>query len=549
MDGSGGGTTRRQLLKIGLAGASGALLPAMTGLAPASGTEAAAPQLPPRAGAGRSVLILGAGVSGLTAAYLLRRAGFECRVLEAQTRPGGRNLTARRGTVVTEQAADGSLVRQECAFDEGLYLNLGPGRLPYHHRRVLRYCQELGVELEPFVMGTTANLTQSPAGFGGRPQSHRRLDHDSRGHLAALLAKAVTAGALDADLDGADRANVLELLRAFGSLREDNTFAGTTRSGYAQPLTVRQTAQAAPPAALKELLGSRFWRHHFYQPVDHLWQPTMFQPVGGMDRIVDGFTRKVGDLISYGHQVQAIRVSADGVEVSGVQGTGTPFTARADYCLSSIPLPVLQTIATNFSADFDAAVRHARFAPTCKVGWQAQRRFWESDANQIYGGISWIDHNITQFWYPSGDYQARKGTLTGAYNFGENALALGRMTPAQRLASARAGGRALHPEMADEGVVPTGKGISIAWHRVPFQLGGWALWSDVAPDRTAYARLLAPDRRFHVFGDQVSPLPAWQEGAVMSAEYVVGQLTFTESSAAPDVVRAPDSRALTEGEY
>ncbi|MBC3840179.1 NAD(P)-binding protein [Streptacidiphilus sp. 4-A2] len=43
-----------------------------------------------------SVLILGAGVAGLTAAFELCRRGYTCTVLEAQNRVGGRNRTARR---------------------------------------------------------------------------------------------------------------------------------------------------------------------------------------------------------------------------------------------------------------------------------------------------------------------------------------------------------------------------------------------------------------------------------------------------------------------
>ena len=48
--------------------------------------------LPPESGKGIKVAILGAGIAGLIAAYELRKAGFDCTVLEARDRPGGRNL-------------------------------------------------------------------------------------------------------------------------------------------------------------------------------------------------------------------------------------------------------------------------------------------------------------------------------------------------------------------------------------------------------------------------------------------------------------------------
>lgn len=52
--------------------------------------QSALPQLPAGFGKGRKVVILGAGIAGLVAAYELRKAGFDCTILEARSRPGGR---------------------------------------------------------------------------------------------------------------------------------------------------------------------------------------------------------------------------------------------------------------------------------------------------------------------------------------------------------------------------------------------------------------------------------------------------------------------------
>ena len=78
------------------------------------------------------------------------------------------------------------------------------------------------------------------------------------------------------------------------------------------------------------------------------------------------------------------------------------------------------------------------YVPAAKVAFQGSRRFWELD-EQIYGGISWTEHPITQIWYPSEAYHDRQGVLTGAYNFSENAAAAGRLPVDKRLDEARAG--------------------------------------------------------------------------------------------------------------
>jgi len=89
----------------------------------------------------------------------------------------------------------------------------------------------------------------------------------------------------------------------------------------------------------------------------------------------------------------------------------------------------------------------------------------------------------------------------------------------------------------------------LAWQNVPFQLGGWADWVDSNPaEREYYTRLLRPDGRFHVVGDQVSTLQGWQEGAMMSAEQAVSQIgLLLKAPALPEVVHLPNTRRLVQG--
>ena len=573
------GVTRRRFLEqVGLAGGSAALYETMTALGLINLPEAWAgpPELPPGSGAGKSVVILGAGIGGLTAAYELTRANYDCQVIELTDRAGGRNHTARRGTVIREVNENGVQTAQVCNFDEGLYLNLGPGRLPYHHRRALHYCRELNVPLEVQVMETMANLFQSDKAFGGKAQIRRRIANDMQGYISEMLAKAVNQNALNAELNAADRDKLLCLLKTFGDLGENDVcskcgqnkcnqcntscqdcascdrqcitcfrYSGSTRDGCR--MTVYEPCEPETKLELKELLSSEFWRFRFYQSLEYEWQPTLFQPVGGMDKIVEGFVRKIGSLIRYNTKVLDITIGNNGVTVV-VESQGTRRSIQADYCISNIPLPLLQKINNNFTPDFDAAVKHCKYDPTCKLGWQANERFWESDKNQIYGGISYTDDPITQMWYPSYDYFTRNGTLTGVYNYDKDAVAFGQMSLEERINTARQGAIKFHPEFADLRLVPSDKAISIAWQNIPNEGGGWANWDpNSAADAKAYSRLLAPDHRFFVVGDQVSQLPGWQEGAMMSAQHVVEQIGGRRLLTVPQIRRAPNTRRLIQG--
>ena len=89
---------RRDLLRmIGTAAGGAAMYQAMSSLglaAPSPFRDTPRLQGAPR---GTSVLVLGAGIAGMVAAYELRQAGYRVQVLEYNQRPGGRNWSLRGG--------------------------------------------------------------------------------------------------------------------------------------------------------------------------------------------------------------------------------------------------------------------------------------------------------------------------------------------------------------------------------------------------------------------------------------------------------------------
>jgi monoamine oxidase len=143
-----GGTRREFLQQVAGAGGHRATYLTMQAMG-LIGTAAVAEPLALEKGAAHrtKVAILGAGVAGLSAAYELGKAGYDVVVLEARDRVGGRNWTIRRGARL--DMTDGS--RQVCDFDQNLYFNAGPARIPSAHQAVLGYCRELGVALEVLV--------------------------------------------------------------------------------------------------------------------------------------------------------------------------------------------------------------------------------------------------------------------------------------------------------------------------------------------------------------------------------------------------------------
>jgi len=75
------------------------------------------------------------------------------------------------------------------AFDEGLYLNPGPWRIPYHHHALRTIAAGSAVTLEPFMQLNHNAFLHSAKAFGGKPQRIREVKADFEGGIAELLAR------------------------------------------------------------------------------------------------------------------------------------------------------------------------------------------------------------------------------------------------------------------------------------------------------------------------------------------------------------------------
>jgi monoamine oxidase len=465
---------------------------------------------------GATVVVLGAGLAGMTAAYELTRAGYKVQVLEYNDRPGGRNWSIRGGDVYTELGG----AKQTCTFDEGLYLNPGPWRLPYHHHAILDYCRRFGVALEPFIQLNHNAWLHSTEAFEGKPQRIRGIKADFEGAISELLAKATRRGALDDAVSKEDQEILLEALRSHGGLDADFRYRASEDSanyrGYAKD--PGGGLGAAPvvgePIGAHDILTSRLWRG-LSNFSGYEFQTTMFQPVGGMGRIGEAFARQIPNMIRYGAKVTAIRQDEHGVSVAFedlVHGEAVP-EANADWCVCTLPLSILSQLPINVSAPMRAAIDAVPYASVVKTGLQFRRRFWEEDEH-IFGGISYTNLPIRQISYPSAGMNAGgKGVLLGGYTWdGPNAYELTAMSPAERIEVALDCGAQIHSQYRAEFET----GVSVAWHRVPFTLGCAGEWTDEAR-RDHYDDLCQIDGRIVLAGEHASYIPAWQEGAILSA--------------------------------
>ncbi|NNE14494.1 MAG: NAD(P)-binding protein [Saprospiraceae bacterium] len=587
---------------------------------------------------GKEVIIIGSGVGGLTTAYelLAQKSGAKVTILEALNRTGGRCLSLRTGDILTEDKdsrlfdsspGEPQVVRfKRPVGDSEPYLNAGPGRIPSSHKRLLSYLKRFSVDVEIYVMNSESNLVQKDSSFEGNAMVYRRLDHNTRGWLAQMVYSKAKVLLSNPDMkipkkDLKKRVEELQsLMISFGELNVNGKYVetagsegfenGKTRAGY----TVLPGVAAgivADVLSFDNLLESKFWENtKFYQPTDFLWQPTLFQPVGGMDQVQHAFAQQVAALGGNIHLNSPVKnidwsVVKNKFIISCSQvGTEKTITYEADYCVCNLAMPFLKKILSDalmkqkfngFEHKFKTALKAvyvAQFEPTkapgyeprednyvprfladtTKVGWQGDRNLWQGTPIKpgdgsvpkseigvvpIYGGISWTDSEIQQIWYPSNAYHDEKGVVTGAYNFDRIAHEWGKLPISKRLKKARRDASKFNKKFA-KGLED---GLAIAWQNMPHIKGGWAYWQAVgnADYSTKQFNIIAqgtgvynPRTKKHsapcffIVGDQISSLPGWQEGAIAAAMNVISRMAKPSVEIA-HLANLPDTRLMVQG--
>jgi monoamine oxidase len=342
--------------------------------------------------------------------------------------------------------------------------------------------------------------------------------NDMRGHLGELLAKAIDQHALDQQAPKAELDMIRQFLAPYADLDEKGVYAPRGRSGYAvEGGGYGQAPVPLSPLRFHELAPSRAVTLPYL--FEHIWdmQATMVQPVGGMDRIPQAIYEQVKASVRLRTPVTAIRRIGHRVRIE--HGPGEQMT-EADYCICTVPLPVLARIPSDFSPAKVGAIAGApAYLHSVKLAFEAPR-FWERD-DFIYGGVAWTDRLNENVIYPSEDYGAAKGVLVGAYAVGwtnpGNPDRFADLSHEERFRISRGSVEALHPGKSRQ----LGKGVTVAWGLTPYSEGVGARWpggpGGLVPRPPLYAELLKPEGPIVFAGEHLSYQPTWQEGAALSA--------------------------------
>ena len=445
--------------------------------------------LGPPAGSPRRVLVLGAGMAGLVAAYELKRQGHRPVVLEAQNRVGGRIYTMR-------------------SFAPSLYAEAGAMRIPGVHRLTLAYCQQFGLETRPFLTGNPNGLVY----VGGNRFTMAEIEAEPR--LLPFELAETEVGRTVTDLWEEATADIRQLLDEHGpeawpeiarqydqySLREFLELRGFSEGAielYGFLNFVETELNNAVVEELRENLG----RHY----------EDMREIVGGMDQLPHAFYLRLADDIRFGTNVTAIEQDAHSVTVHYKTESGR-FSETADFAICTVPFSVLPTIdfVTPLSRAKQRAVRQLNYSASTKILFQVRDRFWETE-DGIQGGATVCDLAIRRLNYPTPDPTTRRGVLLASYTWGQDALRWDAMDDETRLEEALDDVARIHPRIRDVYEV----GASHAWYDDPWARGAFALF---APGQQTLLQedIVRPEGRLYFAGEHCSLHHACIQGALDS---------------------------------
>lgn len=442
----------------------------------------------------KTVVVLGAGLAGLVAAYEIAQRGHRVIVLEASKRVGGRVYTLRD------------------AFPEGLQAEAGAQRFyRFDPDPAMPYIQEFGLALNP----------PSPSD-ASRAYYYRGNRVGSAPDLAMHWPLELTLEERRAGVVGIHRRYVEPLIRELRKAIDEGWAPGLFEHFDTHSYAALLRQQGASAAALELLTFSAFDPFgegpESYSALEGLKVAVATSRVtgppyslqGGNDLLTRAFAERLADRIRYDAPV--VRIEHDSHSVRAVyRQAGSHHSVLADCAVCTIPLSVLRDVEISppFSLHKMQAISDVPYSSVCMLHILTREPFWRTGGTSA---TATTDLLTRYFWPAMAAPRAKRGVLQASVA-GPHARRFTTLERSERERATLDATLRVFPHIA-ENVERVGW---VCWHHEPWSLGCGS-WAKPGNGSALFQHLPNAEGRVFFAGEHTAPWPlqGFMQGALGS---------------------------------
>ena len=487
------GVTRREVLKR--AGAAGALA-AAAGAAPWAVRDA-------RAAGSPKIVVVGAGLAGLSAAYRLSRAGHSVCVYEGNTRLGGRCWTGRG------------------AFADGQLYEHGGELIDQSHGAIRNLCQELGLKLDNLLQAEV-NGTDPLGYFDGAPYDWTQATNDLK-QIWQTIHSDVSAASYPTLYNlSTERGRELDATPLSKYIAD---VAGPVSPKLAQLLDVAYNIEYGAETSQQSTLNMLYLLAYSGQGNLRIFGPSneKYHVTGGNDQIPDRLAARITGTIKTGHELIAIAEQADGRYRLTFRTGAATTDVVADRAIIAIPFSIIRSSVditkANFSPRKRTAIAEMGMGTNSKLHAQFTDRHWNGLG---CNGETFSDQGYQNTWEVSRAQAGRSGLLVD-YTGGKVGAAL----TGDPVALARRFASQLDPVLPGVAKKFNGRATLDHWPSYPWTKGSYSYWKVGQYQKFAGVERETEGRRdrCHFAGEHTSiDFQGYLNGAVETGERAAAEV-------------------------
>jgi monoamine oxidase len=347
------------------------------------------------------VLIVGAGIAGLTAAYYLQRSGVPVRIVEASQRVGGRMFS------------------QKQAFGTETTVELGGEFIDSGHKNIRKLAQELGL-VEVDLLATDRNLERDVRFFNNRIISEKEL----------VIAFMPLAKQIDRDVKEIGEVNYKS--RNIRAIQIDRTSIKKYLDRYCADPTLRRFIEIAYTGEygldvdrqsainLVLLIGRNLDKIEIFGTSDQRYHIR-----GGNQQIVDRLAEKLRDRIETSTQLESLRITPTNRYRVSLREGNVSKTHTFDRVILALPFSTLRNIdlGVRLPAVKQAAIKELGYGTSTKIITSYRDRLWRSKYRS--NGQSFSDLDTRETWEATRYSTSKVGIIT-SFSGGEFGVKMSR---------------------------------------------------------------------------------------------------------------------------